>query len=433
MKKAILAVILCCCILFSGCSIGTSIEDMLLAPSLTQDQIAVKEAIERHEKEPIVLKYPIDGMRRAPIQFFDLDGDSVSEAVVFYSIGDATALARMAVLKKSDDGWNVVESIEGKESNVETVNFNKLAGSNMFILVEWSAVTKQNKYLSLYRFEDNKIVMGIENAAYDYLVYDLDNDGIDEILYITLSVGRFTLQYADVSDMFADEVDTVRIMLDETMNACTALTAGTLADGTPAIFVDEMIGSKEDAETRYQMTEVFVLTGNRLTPVPIEDGDISLTSQRPLTGPVCSRLYAKSENQSVRNMVYIPSVGKRPIDINIAREDQWTFWYTVRDKALSYEITTYVDSNNEFALAVPDEWLATFSIRHTDANPHLWTVTNDEDYSILTLRILLPGESAANLGEAYELVGQTSTYKYYVRCSGTSEEMQFVKDNFIIL
>ena len=86
-------------IVLSGCRL--QVEDLLKAPTPTSDQLRILEEIKSEIGENVVLRYPLSGNRRAPIQMIDLDGDGMLEAVVFYTIQSESPLPNISVLKNN--------------------------------------------------------------------------------------------------------------------------------------------------------------------------------------------------------------------------------------------------------------------------------------------------------------------------------------------
>lgn len=444
MRKTLLALLLCAATLLSACSTRKTMEDLLTAPSLTTDQIAVREAIEAEAGAPIGLKYPLSGDRRAPIQFADLDGvtgdgDPENEAIVFYSAGDATSSARMAVLRKTGNGeWEVADSIEGREADVESVNFTRIADNqSRVILVEWVSTNRQNKYLSVYRFQDERIEKSIEEDTSKLIVYDLNKDNFDEFMYVTLPQPNetFMLNYVDWSGN-RTTAEPVRRVLNKNMGECLALTAGFLVDGTPAIFVDERVAAVDESgaeEESQQVTEVFVLRDGKLRSALSSETDITKLTRREQTDMHCMRLYEQHPDPLRREFVYIPSVEK-PSDKAVLQNQKWTYWYSIEGDNVSYQLATYVNSENRFALAVPDSWLEALEVR-TDEN-QTWTITNAaKRFDVLSVRVVYARDNAVDL-DGYEMVGQVGAAKYYLKYYLNGEypveDYEFVKQNFII-
>ena len=86
--KRISAVFSAClfALLFGGCfSIASTTAELMRAPKLTEEQAAVNRALSTAlGTEDYKLKYPLSGSYRSAYVFYDIDGDAVQEALVFY-------------------------------------------------------------------------------------------------------------------------------------------------------------------------------------------------------------------------------------------------------------------------------------------------------------------------------------------------------------
>ena len=425
MKKAMVAAMLCAVLLLSSCSGFSSVDELLTAPALREDQAAVKAALEEYTGERLVLKYPISGNIRMPIQFVDLDGDGIEEATAFFSTADV-AVAQLAVLQKDASGsWSVVTSINGLDVDVETVNFIRIENSaSRLVLVQWSSTNTRERILAPYRFVGSELVADLEETSSNLFVYDLDNDSYDEFLYITSRGGLFFLKYIDPSNGAA-YVEPVEVLLDSRMNGCLGLVAGQLADGTRAVFIDESIGLDSDSgEVTYQITEVFTYSGSIFLPAVL-DYDIAELSRRPDTEISCRRLF---DNDSV----YIPSVYP-PFD-DVA-SDQWIYWYTIKEGSVEYHMATYVDETYQFAMGIPDEWLPGVALYHEEGS-RLWSIygLGVDDVPVVSLRVLSVGDDAnVYYEEGYTLLTQSGSYRFLIMGTVDDEGFEYVKDNFIVL
>lgn len=418
-KRSVLVLFLCAALLFCSCD-RRSIEDMLVAPSLTADQSAVINAIDSYSDEKVVLKYPTSGDRRYPIQFIDLDSDGDLEAVVFFAIPSEGMYAQMAVLEKVKDQWEIKSVVDGRGTDIRTVRVTYFGGSSKrLLLVEWFTTNKRGEELSAYRYTDEKIVSDFDDTSTSLRVFDFNNDGYDEFCYVSTDImGRFVLKYVDTSNSAIAVASTVA--LSPEMVACMAVTAGRTEDGTNAIFVDENIGDE------YQVTEVFHLVDNALVRVKLEDFDITELSKRPITSLSCRKFFGS-------NTIYIPSA-EVPFEGILARED-YTYWYAINGNEIAYINTTFVDTELNMALCLPDEWLSRVVPAHSESEQRLITVYDTElEYNVLYIKVLTVGESAAiYLANGYELLVQSGSFRYYIKGNCSEEDLMFIKDQFMTL
>ena len=84
MKKIILSVLTAVGITFNGCSLGTSIDNLITPPKLSVEQEQIYNTLKDAAGQNISLKYPKSGNYLSAFIIEDIDSDGGSEAIVFY-------------------------------------------------------------------------------------------------------------------------------------------------------------------------------------------------------------------------------------------------------------------------------------------------------------------------------------------------------------
>ena len=141
-KLRIPALLLCLCILLSGCSFRLdSIDDLISPVALSGDNADVQQAVDEYCKSGYSLKIPSGGDYTTSFIFYDLNNDGINEAVAFYEPSDSVGTVNMAVISKSSDGWQVVDNIKGGGSDIICVDFCDVNNDSLpEILVCWSII-----------------------------------------------------------------------------------------------------------------------------------------------------------------------------------------------------------------------------------------------------------------------------------------------------
>lgn len=419
-RRALCVWALALCALLSGCTSGISVDELLASPALTADQSSVIVALEAASDEKTVLKYPTSGDRRAPIQFVDLDADGSNEAVAFYAVSGE--FARLGVLKKTDGAWELVSSVEGAGTDVESISVIRLENSaGRFLLVEWSSINSRERQLAAYHLDDGEIALGFEETCSDILVYDADADGFNEFCYITAGSAfePFKLKFVDnATGAFAVMGD---CELSASMISPAHLTAGKLSDGRRALFVDENVSDSE------KCTEVFTVADGRLVPVALAEGyDVFELSRRNSEALACGELFGD-------DTVYIPS--RTPPREGVAAPDKWEYLYTVNGDGIAYEGAACVISDYGAILLLPDEWLAGCTVIRDAQSTRLFHIYDERlTLNAVSIKILEIGEDAAPyLADGYELITQSGSYRYYLKGVCPEEDFEYIRRHFALL
>lgn len=204
MKKiSVLFIALIICCFFSGCNLSISSVDALMRPpKLSGENSLLQQTFESTigDSENIVMKTPVSGENRSSYLLYDLDNDSVREAIVLYSDPIKDDLVYVTVFKFVNDKWSFVSTIKGRSSEIYSVDFADINGDGRFeILMSWSQVisgdtfapagmgSNGEKLLTIYSYNGSSTTL-LKNEAYSkLLVEDINNDSADELFILNIS------------------------------------------------------------------------------------------------------------------------------------------------------------------------------------------------------------------------------------------------------
>lgn len=106
-----------------GCS-GASIENLLTAPKLTQEQSKIYQALINSTGSSVRLKYPRGGEFRSAFVLQNIDDEPGDEALVFYesqSVQSGESALRLKVLDQYDGEWQAVYDLACVGSEVDSI------------------------------------------------------------------------------------------------------------------------------------------------------------------------------------------------------------------------------------------------------------------------------------------------------------------------
>lgn len=219
--RAIAALVLALCCLFTGCTVKpTGMDELLRAPRLTGEQNGVQKALASYLGEAPQLKYPsesIQGSVLSPFLMEDLDGDGNQDAAVFYISQAKGQNVHVAVLEKKPSGeWYVTQEKEGLAPAIESVATAELQpGEGRQLLVGYKGSSGE-KSLAVYSYKDStleeiltqpysqyQLHPFVGDDASDLIVIGSQSSGPLQIQLLTAQDGRFTLaRQLDLSEHF---------------------------------------------------------------------------------------------------------------------------------------------------------------------------------------------------------------------------------------
>ncbi len=205
MKKKIAALLLCVCLLFCGCM---DIESHLQPPHPEGQQQAVhealKQALSRGESgDTYTLKYASVDSTSSAFVMLNADGaltqkDDAVLAVAFYTPRGGERV-RLALLRRTQDGWQTVTDVQGEGTDLHTARVADLDGDGVAeLLLGWDLFSKEYQ-LSIYRLDDTMQAVKDAGRYTAYLTGDMDADAKDDILLLHIGTNATATlcKYAD--------------------------------------------------------------------------------------------------------------------------------------------------------------------------------------------------------------------------------------------
>lgn len=409
------AIVLCSC----GEGLSDS-ENLLTAPTLTYTQSDILECLSSQFSE-ITLIYPSGGEDRSPIQFYDLDGDGTTEALVFYTSDDSDSMyARAAVMRETADGWKVISDVEGLGTDIDTVSVMEISGSSgKVILIQWSSVSSQQSSISVYSFEDDTLQTGFSESCVEIDVDDFDRDGFSEFCYISLNPdsGRYTITYVENVSGSLQESSTYILRKD--MIGSIGIQRGTPDGITEAVYVDEIVGDNMAA------TEIFTVSNGSFEKMTVEgDYDLDLLTVRSDTSLRCMNLYT--------NGMCVPS-DTAPYD-EIMDKSAWVYWYSCTPQGVKFTAATYISESYMFALRVPEDLLSQVTVTQSQDNGRNFTIVNPlTGERLFSLQVLAVGESIEDYTRmGYSFCKSNGVYRYLYRSSLDETDTNYITENLLV-
>ncbi|MCD7847922.1 MAG: hypothetical protein LUG49_07870 [Oscillospiraceae bacterium] len=425
MKRILLIVL--SCLLLTGCEAFTfSVDELLVAPSISDDQAALKQALYDNVGQSVTLAYPQSGDYRSAFVIEDLDGDDNDEALVFYTASSATASGtgenvRVAVFDKDSGGWHAMYEIAGGGSSVDTVivlNY----GDVTDIVIGYGTSVHDESVVSIYRYEN-----GVLRSTYDgwyttMISADIDLCGTDEIVLFKKSGTSVSVGVIKSSDGLS--YVTAERTLTSSVSEITDYVCGILYGETGALFIDI---TDEDG---YLLTEVVYLTGDTLTCLSSMDSELLWTTER--TGGYLSMDYDGD------GVVEIPTLGLFSGYSGGSGAEYMVNWLSYSEEELTFvtESSTYYSLSDTFVFKLPSRWTNFVSVIHDSDTGEITFVEYDrtaDSLSDMTKLLSIISVSSRNadayLDDGYTLIKETGSMSYlYKKLADDDEPLLLTPD-----
>lgn len=421
MKKTLcfIFIIILISLTFTSCSFGVSVEELLVAPSLSDNQVAVLQALEEEHPNRITFVYPLTGANRSAIQKYDLDGDGNEEIIAFYKDSTEGLNAFLSVLEKTDDtSYTVVSTLEGYGDSINSVFYLSSVVSEDVVLIEWKSRNKSSNTISVFTYADHQLEVGFEENSLDLMVLDTDQTQPTSFCYIIpASVENgFALKFVRSNE---DSIySRSQYNLSQDVEEIISLNTGYLKNGSSAIFIDE---KNENG----MQTDIFIrsIDNSRLSRAEVEGGiDLVKLSARPSDLNLCCT--------DLDGVYCFPSSVAPSKDILFP--DSWIYWYSLDDNLVTLERTTYYSKEFGFLLTIPPSWLPICEVIQNEDGIQITDRTNEA--SLLTLVMLsIDDDVMPYVSSGYYLLGTNGTSRYYVNVSSTEEDDEtLIQKSFMV-
>ena len=440
-RTGVIALVTAAAMSLTGCAgVSFTVENLLGAPKLTEEQSEIHEALIASVGSGISLRYPKNGDNRSAYVIADLDDEPGEEALVFYSYNSGGDNGiRMNLLDKNENGeWYSVKELAGAGAEVDRVVISSFTGSKrQNVLVGYQSLTSADRTLEIYSYSDGDLKrIGLD--TYSLLeALDINSDGFDEVVTIQRQVNQET--GLSSAKAYLLDMEGEKLVKNEGIDMCPGVTGytgcvtGLLNHEHEAVFIDGLTPEGE------LMTEIVYYRYSSLQD-PMQQSPEKLL-------PLCTRPQGYScGDVDGDGIVEIPSTQPMTGYENAVTEEMvyMTTWKVYKDFFdLSEKYRGYYSISDGFFFAFPQRWQNLVTVRRDSETGELvfYKFTGDINTSHQELmRVAVTAKSASDdfVNDGYSLVESKGQLEYYVKLPSDRREqlvltIDEVKNNFYIV
>lgn len=422
------AAVITSAIMFTGCGeFNLSVDGLLSAPKLTDQQSQIHSALISSVGRNITLRYPREGNNRSAFVISNLDDDPSDEALVFYEYtGAENEGIRINLLDTDEKGeWHSVKEVAGAGTEIERVVISEMGNSgDLDILVGFQNMTGENT-LEIYSYSDGDFKrLGSDNYSLLEPI-DINSDGKDELITIQrvtdpetaiVTTKAYLLKIADGEIVKDDGIN-----MCENVQSYIGAYGGKLENGDPAVYIDEI---DVDGQLR---TEIIYFRYSGL------QNPMELRSEKLL--PLCTRPSGYNCADLDGNGVYlIPSTRPMLGYENAVAEEQIlkTTWNSYVDfYELKPKYSGYHSVSDGYTLVFPQRWTdeVTVKIDPDSAEAVFYRYSGDINADmpeLMRIKAASKDESEEYLHNGYRLIRSQGQIDYLVKLSASVREKKLV-------
>lgn len=445
LKRLKLFITVLLCFALTGCTVmNFSVDVLLNAPKLTEEQEEIHQALTVAVGGSITLKYPKNGENRSAFVIGNIDSESGEEALVFYeynSGGGADEGVRVNLLDKDEDGtWHSVNELAGAGTEVDRVIISKVGGSSKInVLVGYQPITGADCVLEIYNYDGSELKM-VDSDSYSLIeAFDIDHDGYNDLITIDRSVNPETGMITARASLL--NIKDGEITKDESKDMCpnvisyASTVTGLLNKEYEAMFIDGITQDNNHLQTeivyyRYSALQTPMQTSQqKLLPMTVRplgyystdvdgDGIIEIPSTKAMTG------YENTVNEE--NVVYMTT---------------WSVYEDFYD--LKEKYSGFYSIANGYFFAFPDRWKDKVTVKKDEGLDMLLFYRYDGDVNvsqteIMRIAVVPKNDWSELMDDGYTLIDSKGQLGYFIKLPQDKREplilsLDEVKNNFYIV
>ena len=419
----IIAAVLMLSLVLSGCSfrLASSVDELISPVSPQGDDADVQIALSSYVSGGYNLKTPSGGDFTTAFSFFDIDGDSADEAIVFYEPEKTPGKISMAVIDKSAQNWSVIYNLSSDYSDVYSLSFSDMTGDGVYeFVVLWDVISNStNHVLIVYSQNTNKGYslepIGSELTVNNCIAVDMDRDSVNEMLAFTIETGDGISASATLYEYNDGSRETLgRTRLDGHIS-----------------YYDEIQYNVDDDRV-YIYADAVKSDGTQMITEVIYWSDYYDTIISPFYSYSSGVTSATARNAMLNctdvdddGIIEIPTDAQKD---SLPSDVYAVIWNKYNDSVLVEDCCSLVVVKDEYQLIIPDEYFDRIKVLYSPENS-LLTVTDENDETLFSVMCVLKAHYDASSSEysGFSKVSESSGYTYLVR-AGNSDNADFSVD-----
>lgn len=391
------------CLLLSGCAMKT-VDEMYCLPKRSEAYQELQKVLDA-ELQDMEYCAPLSGINQQPVQAADVDGDGVSEFLVFAKAAGERPL-RILVIEREEKTFTLTDTLQFSGTAFDQVEYTSMDDSGGVELMVGIQLSDQlPRSVSAYTFSEGNGEKLLDANYTNFLTVDMDRDDLGELFVLypgqTEESPGFVALYEVENGMVERSLE---VKLSAPVNRLQRVITGKLAGGETAVFVASAL------EDTVLITDVYAVRNGDLT-------NISLSSESGTSVNTIRNHFVYAQDIDEDGQLELPAlIPMKTMTARNAQSEDLIRWYSLTITGDEVDkLYTYHNFVNGWYLVLDSTWAQQVTVTQdgTSYSFYLWDLAKENAIRVLEVEMLYTQDEISEAMESGSFLlyqGESSAY-----------------------
>lgn len=391
------------CLLLSGCAMKT-VDEMYCLPKRSEAYQELQKVLDT-ELQNMEYCAPLSGMNQQPVQAADVDGDGVSEFLVFAKAAGERPL-RILVIEREDQTFTLTDTLQFSGTafdQVEYISMDDKSGVELVVGIQLSDQLLRS--VAAYTFADGKGEKLLDANYTNFLTVDLDRDNQGELFVLYPGQTEESPGFVALYEVEKGVVErSLEVKLSAPVSRLQRVITGELAGGEAAVFVASAL------EDTVLVTDVYALRSGALT-------NISLSNESGTSVSTIRNHFVYAQDIDEDGQLELPAlIPMKAMSERNTQSEDLIRWYSLSITGEEVDkLYTYHNFVNGWYLVLDSTWAQQVTVTQdsTGYSFYLWDLAKENAIRVLEVQMLYDQDEISQAMENGAILlyqGESSAY-----------------------
>ena len=391
------------CLLLSGCAMKT-VDEMYCLPKRSEAYQELQKVLDT-ELQNMEYCAPLSGMNQQPVQAADVDGDGVSEFLVFAKAAGERPL-RILVIEREDQTFTLTDTLQFSGTafdQVEYISMDDKSGVELVVGIQLSDQLLRS--VAAYTFADGKGEKLLDANYTNFLTADLDRDNQGELFVLYPGQTEESPGFVALYEVEKGVVErSLEVKLSAPVSRLQRVITGELAGGETAVFVASAL------EDTVLVTDVYALRSGALT-------NISLSNESGTSVSTIRNHFVYAQDIDEDGQLELPAlIPMKAMSERNTQSEDLIRWYSLSITGEEVDkLYTYHNFVNGWYLVLDSTWAQQVTVTQdsTGYSFYLWDLAKENAIRVLEVQMLYDQDEISQAMESGAILlyqGESSAY-----------------------